>query len=381
MCYNNNRGGNLSELVLVITIIFIIFLIIEKRNAFIYRKKLKYVIHVNGIRGKSTTTRLIHAGLKAGGYNVICKTTGTLPMIVDNENVESLIQRKGKANIKEQIWALREAVIKGAEVLVVECMAVNPNLQYISENNILHSNIGVITNVRLDHTEEMGNTLEEICESLCNMIPINGTLVTSEVKYFNKIEEFAKLKKTKIVKSIAKPEYDNIHFADNVACAISVCQQLGVDENTALNGMANFVKDPYDLSIHKLKTGGFFVSGLSINDPMSSEIALSRVINKINIRPKKITLLINNRPDRGYRAKHMILLTNSIKPERVWLMGSFVNNLRKSLVMYNPTIFQNAKSLPFDEVEKNELVFAVGNIGNHGNDIIDLVSREYAEHV
>ena len=62
-------------------------------------------------------------------------------------------------------------------------------------------------------------------------------------------------------------------------------------------------------------------------------------------------------------------------------MGSFVNNLRKSLVMYNPTIFQNAKSLPFDEVEKNELVFAVGNIGNHGNDIIDLVSREYAEHV
>ena len=35
-----------------------------------------------------------------------------------------------------------------AEILVLECMAVNPELQYISEQHILEADVTVITNVR-----------------------------------------------------------------------------------------------------------------------------------------------------------------------------------------------------------------------------------------
>ena len=40
-------------------------------------------IHVNGSRGKSSVTRLIAAGLRAGGLKTLAKTTGTAPLIID----------------------------------------------------------------------------------------------------------------------------------------------------------------------------------------------------------------------------------------------------------------------------------------------------------
>ena len=63
-------------------------------------------------------------------------------------------------------------------------MAVKPELQHICENKILDSDIGVITNVREDHLDEMGKTLDEIAESLSNTIPKNGAFFTSDKKYF-----------------------------------------------------------------------------------------------------------------------------------------------------------------------------------------------------
>lgn len=371
----------MTELILGITVGLIGYLLYEKNRAIENRKRLKHVIHVNGIRGKSTTTRLIHAGLRAGGYNTICKTTGTLPMVVDNNNVETLINREGKANIKEQLWIMNEAVKMGADVLVVECMAVDPRLQYVSEHKMLNSDIGVITNVRLDHTEEMGSTLDEICESLCNMIPKNGHIVTAEENYFEQIKTFSKNIGTEAISAIPKDEYSKIHFPENVAVAIRVCELLGVEEATALNGMENFVRDPYDLKVYRLRSGGIFVSGLSINDPTSCEIALHDILRRHKLNPKKTILLINNRPDRGYRAEHMIMLARSITPDEVWLMGAFVNKLNRELMDFNPRIFESADLLPLEYVNEGDLVFAVGNIGNHGNEIIARVEGESREYV
>src|SRR6266403_1708987 len=47
-----------------------------------HRRALRAIpvrIHVAGTRGKSTTTRLIAAALRAGGRNVLAKTTGSAP--------------------------------------------------------------------------------------------------------------------------------------------------------------------------------------------------------------------------------------------------------------------------------------------------------------
>ena len=130
-------------------------LTLENRRAKADRAKLRHVVYVNGIRGKSTTTRLIEAGLREAGYKVFCKTTGTLPMVIGVDGVERPLKRRGRANIREQLDILHRAALEGAEILVIECMAVDPVLQHVSQHRMVRADVGVITNVRLDHTAEM----------------------------------------------------------------------------------------------------------------------------------------------------------------------------------------------------------------------------------
>ena len=147
---------------IALSIFYLGYIVFEKLYNDKIRKSFKYVIHVNGIRGKSTTTRLIDAGFRKLGYKVFSKTTGTYPVMINTENCDTPVLRLGKANIREQIRMMRKAYKEKAEVVVLECMAVNPELQEICEHRILHSNVVVITNVREDHIGEMGDTLEEL---------------------------------------------------------------------------------------------------------------------------------------------------------------------------------------------------------------------------
>lgn len=368
-------------ILLSLIFIFITYLIYENYKNDRNRKKIKNIIHVNGIRGKSSVTRLIHAGLKSGGFKVYAKTTGTLPMTINKRNIETEITRKGKANIKEQIKIIEEAIKDNSDILSIECMAVNPRLQYISQNSILKADIGILTNVRLDHTEEMGSTLEEICESLCNFIPINGILITSEEKFYSKIEKECNKKKTKIIKAVTKSEYDDINFPENVACALEVCKLFNIETETALYGMKSFIRDPYDLRLYTLPQGGLFINGLSINDPDSSQLVYERVKAKYNLKGKNLILLINNRPDRGYRAKHMILLAKRLNPEKIIITGSFLNPLKKALKDFDLEVMDNIKELNFQNVDENSVIYAVGNIANNGDIILEEVKKVGKEYV
>lgn len=101
------------------------------------RKHQKYVdlipvrINVNGIRGKSTVTRLITGILTAAGMKTIGKTTGTSARMIYWWTYEEkpIIRRREGANIGEQRRVVYEAARRGAEALVCECMAVNPDYQ------------------------------------------------------------------------------------------------------------------------------------------------------------------------------------------------------------------------------------------------------------
>ena len=90
-------------------------------------------IHVAGTRGKSTTVRMIAAGLRASGRRVLAKTTGSEPRLILPDGSEVAWPRRGAANIREQIRLFAKAVEFGADTVVVECMAVRPEFVWASE--------------------------------------------------------------------------------------------------------------------------------------------------------------------------------------------------------------------------------------------------------
>src|SRR5205085_7287834 len=92
-----------------------------------HRRHLRAVpvrIHVAGTRGKSTTARLIAAGLRAGGLRVLAKTTGSEPRLILPDGSEQPWPRRGPASIREHTRLFARAARLGAEAVVVECMAI-----------------------------------------------------------------------------------------------------------------------------------------------------------------------------------------------------------------------------------------------------------------
>ncbi|MEO0184387.1 MAG: poly-gamma-glutamate synthase PgsB, partial [candidate division WOR-3 bacterium] len=173
-------------------IVFIIIGRIEWVNHIRSTNSIPLRIVVNGTRGKSTVTRLLGAALKAGGYKTLAKTTGTKPRYIINNQIEKPVIRPGRANIHEQLSITRKAVQEKVDAIVFENMSLRPDLQWVEESKIISPQIVVITNVRSDHLEVMGPTLENIAKNFINAVPQNAKIFTGEKVLFCLLEKLAK---------------------------------------------------------------------------------------------------------------------------------------------------------------------------------------------
>ncbi|MBO5339719.1 MAG: poly-gamma-glutamate synthase PgsB [Oscillospiraceae bacterium] len=366
-------------------VVILTCLALERRRALQNRKKLQHVIHVNGIRGKSTVTRMIDAGLRAGGFRVFCKTTGTVPMIIGTDHTARPLRRRGRANIKEQLDILRLAAQEEAQILVLECMAVDPALQRVAQHEMVRADIGVITNVRLDHTAEMGETLEEICDSLSSTIPKNGILFTADEQFFSRLAHNGEQIGCRTELARPKGNEPEFEFPENLALALSVCRYLGVAEETALKGMLHYQRDPYALSLYRLPGGGIFINGLSINDPQSTRLVFERLAERFDWDSRDLILLINNRPDRGYRTEHMVMVAQALQPTQVWLLGASQRAAARAILKKAPQLevrrFSRAGELPLDQIPQGKVIFAVGNVAGPGHEVMRRVREEGEEYV
>lgn len=295
------------------------------------RRKLKKVIHVNGIRGKSTTCRLIDAGLREAGYKVFTKTTGTTPTLINVDNEVKPLKRFGRANIIEQYKILRKAVKEGADVLVVECMAITPELQYLS-NRILDSDITVITNIYHDHLDVMGHTLNDIAASLSKSIPIKGDLILSTEAY-PIFEDTAKTYQTHVhyTKPYQGEDLFNT-FKENIELALAVADLLAIDYDTYLSGMSKYIPDTGAFSIYQFNDHIFF-NGFSINDPDS----IKRVYDQMQqtYRDAPFSILINFRDDRHSRTIQHIELLKTLQFDQLYIMGHNTSYVRNKLKKAN----------------------------------------------
>tara|TARA_Y100001970_G_C14238045_1_gene863125 strand:+ start:381 stop:1502 length:1122 start_codon:yes stop_codon:yes gene_type:complete len=357
-------------------------------------KKIPIRIHVNGTRGKSSVTRLIAAGLRGGGIKTLAKTTGSSPRFIDSMGDDHIIQRFRPASIGEQIKIISRFSKEEPKAIVMECMAVQPQYQWVSEHKILQSNYCVITNVRADHLEEMGFSHNHIAKSLSNTIPQNQKVFTSETESVTPIIDKA-INNNSEINICDAQHFDKkylkgfpfIEHPDNIALALSVCESIGVNKQDAIKGMRRANPDPGSLSIIKLKIEESmidFVNAFAANDPNSTLRTLNIIKEHYNGK-KKIAIFLNTRTDRQLRTQQLLdLVFKDISPDYLIVRGDNLDNdilIRRN---YNKelqlTLFNNEDD--FDLIinkisELNDYVIVgIGNIVGWGEDFIKKL-REY----
>src|SRR5690554_4735356 len=361
-------------LIIVLTIFLIIFLFVENYYYKKIRSKIKLVIHVNGTRGKSTVTRMIGAGLRNAGYKVFTKTTGTLPMYVDVNGEEKQIRRLGKASIREQLKILRIAAKQQADVLVIECMAVTPELQKISEEKMLQANYTVITNVLSDHLDVMGKDLDSIASAMANTIPSNGDLIVIDEEFNHIFTPVCNKKNTNIwVAEKVEQENNFDTFIENVELSLEVAKRLEVDQKLFLEGLKNYPKDPGSYTQYQLD-GTTFYNGFSLNDPDSIIRVYNDIIKKVD--PIDLTIVLNIRDDRHFRTEQHIKLLNDIQFKEVIVTGDNIEYVLR-ILRKNNILCHRYQGI--DILLTRKYIFGTGNFYNNGQKILSYFKKHGVE--
>ena len=315
--------------------------ILEQRHHLANLRRIPNRVLVNGIRGKSSITRLCSGALRGGGLVVAAKTTGTAARFIYPDGSEEPVYRKfGIANVVEQIGIVRRATAFFPDALVIECMAVMPALQEINQTKLIQSTIGVLCNVREDHLAEMGPTLDDVARSLSRSMPVGGICVTAEKERVEILRAEAAKRRCRLIEvdpdSVTDAEmrgFSWITFKENVAIALAVAELLGVNRRAALNGMWQAPPDPGVLSVeeYRVPRGTLrFANVFAANDPESTLMNVRQLEGQGAVR-RPLYLLINCRPDRVERNGQMGALVADIRPEKVFLIGEPTRSARATI--------------------------------------------------
>lgn len=380
----------ISTLSLLIILFFLLVIgFIEARLHQNAISKIPIRVHVNGTRGKSSVTRLIAAGLRGGGMKTYAKTTGSSPRFIDEKGNDHVIQRFRPASIGEQIRMIARFSKESPKAIVMECMAVQPQYQWVSEHKILQSNYGVLTNVRADHLEEMGYSLNHIANSLSNTIPYNEKFFTSETKFANLLENKTKDNNSEF--NLSNPnDLDNkymdgfsfIEHPDNVALALDVCEKIGVEKDTAIKEMRKMIPDPGALTITKISAEEKnidFVNAFAANDPQSTLKTWEIICQFYKNDKKKIALFLNTRTDRQLRTQQLLdMIFSKIDIDYLIVRGdnleTEINSRCKNIKKIKFSIFQD-KDKPQQVINEiftldDFLVVGIGNIVGWGENFM-----------
>lgn len=351
-------------------------------------------IHVSGTRGKSSVTRLIAAGLRQAQIPTAAKTTGTLARMILPDARELPVFRPAGASIIEQVRIVNAAQALGAQALVLECMALQPWLHWLSENKFVRATHGVITNARPDHLDVMGPTDADVARCLAGMIPVGGVLITAERKHLGILSEAAADRGTRVVAvseedvaAIADDEmaaFGHVEHKENVALGLKVLAELGVERAVGLAGMQRAAPDPGALTACHLDFFGrqiVFYNAFAANDPQSTE-TIWKLVRARHPDLQRTIAVFNLRADRPSRTIQLAEAGFWHAADRVVLMGTGAYLFARVAAHSGADTarFVFAEQQRVDEVFEtiidlcgaNNLVVGMANIGGQGLALVRL---------
>jgi gamma-polyglutamate synthase len=376
----------------MMALISVVFAVAGLLESLAHRRKLRQIpwrIHVAGTRGKSSVTRLLASGLRESGKITAAKTTGTLPRMIMPDGTEIPVFRPAGANIIEQKRIVSTAAAMKCEALIIECMALNPELHWISENKLVRATHGVITNCRPDHLEVMGPEEEDVARCLAGMLPVGGIAFTAERRQLDILRAAAHDRRTELIVSTeedvaAVTAEDMSRFlytehAENVALTLKILAHLGVDRETAMRGLWKTQPDPGAMTSHVVEFFGreiIFVNGFAANDPESTE-RIWNIACKQFPDVDRVIAVFNMRADRPSRTTQMVRDTTFWRDAHsILLMGTGAYHFARLAAKagLNPNRFVPVDQMPVDQIfesiveacGRRSLVIGMGNIGGQG---------------
>lgn len=390
--------------VLLLLLAFVLFL--WGREAWIHQRALRALpirIHVNGSRGKSSVTRLIAAALREAGITTVAKTTGSTARLILPDGSEEPIIRIATPNICEQIGVLDRARRAGARAMVMECMAVRPDLQKVCEEHVMRSTIGVVTNIRPDHLDVMGPTVDDVAVALSSTLPRKGVAILGDDRYADTYSAVAQARGSVFV--VARPTdvepsamegFSYIEHEENVATTLAVTRRLGVADEIALRGMYRVVPDVGALTRSLMQHKGCpieFFNIFAAND-LESTITIWEKLGLGSGGKSAAVALLNLRGDRIDRSLQFVeAVDTTIRADYYCLVGDFPETVlrRFEAKVGHERLLPLSKAGPeaiFDSIvdacggaagEGGARVAGIGNIGGLGHKILSYVAANGGE--
>lgn len=369
-------------------------------------------IHVAGSRGKTSTARLIGAALRADGRRVLVKTTGTDPLLILPDGSERPWPRWAPPSISEQVRFFREAAQQGAEAVVLESMAIEPEYLWASEEYLVQATHTVITNVRPDHVEVVGHDPLAAAHAMSLVIPRHGLLfLAAEAAVPPILERAARLDcpveqvdahanarplsdagdapepslaisgASHATGTVPVPEPG--HAAQNRAMALAVVRAAGVAPGVAIRGFADAGADPGSFFLTRGKAGGLsftFASAFACNDPLSLEQLWAE--NPSETPP---LVLFNLRDDRPERTRAFLALLAQLVPsERLFLTGPVPARWARAAGLQPERLRRLRTRDPrkalaqLAQAAQGAPIWGVGNYSHLGRALVALLRREGA---
>ena len=265
-------------------------------------------IHVAGTNGKGSTSHMLASILQEAGYKVGLYTSPHL------KDFRERIKINGKEISKQFVIGFigRNRTFFKANSLSFFEMTVGMAFDYFAKKkvdiaivevglggrldstNVITSEVSVITNIGLDHTQFLGNTFELIAKEKGGIIKPNVPIVIGETQ-----------KETKsIFIDIAKQNNSEIRFADKEVRKTYECDLKGSYQE---NNIKTSVQ-----TINKLNTRGFRISSDSINQGLLNVVKNTGLLGRWQTLREKPRVIC----DTAHNKEGLTYVMNQLKGEK-----------------------------------------------------------------
>jgi poly-gamma-glutamate synthase PgsB/CapB len=354
-------------------ILVLIYLLIESLALHHSLKKIPLRILVNGTRGKTTTVQIIYNIIRRSNIHVFAKTTGEHPIEYYPDGQQKVLKRISPASITENVRLIRKWAKFKPEAVILECMALKPENQFIMSNLMIKPTHILVTNILQDHLEVMGENIYDISQSISEcfynkakiLIPDNTKSLFSNGIDIDSypVESF-------------DHSYINIPFPiinESWELISKLCDIIDLDKKVVEEEFrAQWEKNNDSIKITNEELQFDFWNLFSVNDVNSARLFIEYLVENF-IEKNNIEVIFNTRSDRPLRTKSFVpLLSEYFKDHTIFMTGS------GKILAYN--LLKNSGCRNLQKINNNELILKYKNGFNTYTTVIGMCNFREIEN-